>query len=223
MHQIKSKKIFLYIFLFFILGTTHNLYLNKFSLPKIDKIEIVGLNTKEQNKILKDLNFLDMHSLFFLNSVEIKKIVSAYSFVESFSIFRKFPSTLKIDIKKTTILANRYIDGVSFFIGSNGKLIKSEKKIKDIPLVFGNFINNEFLELKKMIDISNLPYLDIDSIYYFESKRWDIKMKNGILIKLPNEETLIALKLAVDLLSDDKFKQTKIIDTRLNKQIILNE
>ena len=74
-----------------------------------------------------------------------------------------------------------------------------------------------------MIDISSLPYLDIDSIYYFNSKRWDIKMKNGILIKLPNEKILIALKFAVDLLSDDKFKQIKIIDTRLNNQIILNE
>ena len=223
MHQIKSKKILLYIFLFFILGTTHNLYLDKLNFPKINKIEIVGLNKEERNEILKDLNFLDMHSLFFLNKVEIKRIVSSYSFVQSFTIFRKFPSTLKIDVKKTTILANRYIDGVSFLIGSNGKLIKSEKKINDIPLVFGNFNNNEFLKLKEMIDISSLPYLDIDSIYYFNSKRWDIKMKNGILIKLPNEKTLTALKFAVDLLSDDKFKQIKIIDTRLNNQIILNE
>ena len=223
MHQTKSKKILLYIFLFFVLGTTHNLYLDKLNFPKINKIEIVGLNKEERNEILKDLKFLDMHSLFFLNTVEIKKIVSSYSFVQSFTIFKKFPSTLKIDVKKTTILANRYIDGVSFLIGSNGKLIKSEKKINDIPLVFGNFNNNEFLKLKKIIDISNLPYLDIDSIYYFNSKRWDIKMKNGILIKLPNEKILIALKFAVDLLSDDKFKQIKIIDTRLNNQIILNE
>ncbi len=223
MHQIKSKKILLYIFLFFILGTTHNLYLDKLNFPKINKIEIVGLNKEERNEILKDLNFLDMYSLFFLNKVEIKRIVSSYSFVQSFTIFRKFPSTLKIDVKKTAILANRYIDGVSFLIGSNGKLIKSEKKINDIPLVFGNFNNNEFLKLKRMIDNSSLPYSDINSIYYFNSKRWDIKMKNGILIKLPNEKILIALKFAVDLLSDDKFKQIKIIDTRLNNQIILNE
>ena len=43
------------------------------------------------------------------------------------------------------------------------------------------------------------------------------------LIKLPNEKILIALKFAVDLLSDDEFKQIKIIDTRLDNQIILNE
>ena len=48
-------------------------------------------------------------------------------------------------------------------------------------------------------------------------------MKNGILIKLPNKEVLSALKLAVDLLSSKKFEDIRIIDTRIDKQIILNE
>ena len=74
-----------------------------------------------------------------------------------------------------------------------------------------------------MIDESNLSYLEIDSIYYFDSKRWDIKMKNGILIKLPNKKTLTALKFVVDLLSEEKFKDIKLIDTRSNNQVILNE
>ena len=65
-----------------------------------------------------------MQSLFFLNNIKIEKILSSHSIIESFSIFRKFPSTLKIDVKKTKILANRYIDGQNFLIGSNVKLIK---------------------------------------------------------------------------------------------------
>ena len=223
MQQVKSRKILIYFFLFLILGTIHNISLSKLNLPKIKKIEINGLNNDEQIKIFKDLDFLDTRSLFFLDTVRIKKVLSSHSFIESFSIFRKFPSTLRIDIKKTSILANRYIDGLSFFVGSNGKLIKSEKEINDIPIVFGNFENNQFLKLKKMIDESNLSYLEIDSIYYFDSKRWDIKMKNGILIKLPNEKTLNALKFVVDLLLEEKFKDIKLIDTRLNNQVILNE
>jgi len=37
------------------------------------------------------------------------------------------------------------------------------------------------------------------------------------------EISLSALKIAIDLLSEEKFKNIKIIDTRLNNQIILNE
>jgi len=223
MRQVKSKKILLYFFLFVILGTTHNIYLSKLDLPKIKKIEINGLDDNEQIKILKDLNFLDRRSLFFLNTTKIEKVVSSHSFVESFTIFRKFPSTLKINIKKTSFLANRYIDDTRFFIGSNGKLIKSEKELNDIPIVSGNFENIQFLKLKKIIDESDLSYSEIDSIHYFDSKRWDIEMKNGVLIKLPSQKILTALKFAVDLLFDENFQNIKIIDTRLNNQIILNE
>ena len=223
MHQKKSRKILLYFFLFLLLGTTHNLYLKKLELPKIEQIEIIGLNEKENNEISKDLNSLYLQSLFFLKDIKIEKILSSHSIIESFSIFRKFPSTLKIDVKKTKILANRFIDGQNFLIGSNGKLISSKKQINDIPLVFGNFDNKEFLKIKEMIDATKLVYKDIDSIYYFDSKRWDIKMKDGILIKLPNKKALSALEFAVDLLSTKKFEDIKIIDTRINNQIILNE
>ncbi len=223
MHQAKSRKILLYFFLFLILGTVNNLYLNKLKLPKIEKIEIIGLDEQENDKILKDLNSLYFQSLFFLNTIKIENILLSHSMIESFSIFRKFPSTLKINIKRTRILANRNVNGLNFLIGSNGKLIKSKKQKNDVPLVFGNFDNKEFLKIKKIIDKTKLVYGNIDSIYYFGSKRWDIKMKNGILIKLPNKEVLSALKLAVDLLSSKKFEDIRIIDTRIDKQIILNE
>ena len=99
MHQKKSRKILLYFFLFILLGTTHNLYLKKLELPKIEQIEIIGLNEKENNEISKDLNSLYLQSLFFLNNIKIEKILSSHSIIESFSIFRKFPSTLKIDVR----------------------------------------------------------------------------------------------------------------------------
>ena len=223
MHQKKSKKIFIYFFLLIIFGSINNIKLNNLNFKKINNISISGLNHNDSQVLSGKINNLNLENILFLNGDELIKIIESNSLIQNFSIFKKYPSTLNIKIEKTKFLAKINNNGKTYLIGSNGKLIKSEKKIKEIPLVFGNFINNEFLELKKMIDISNLPYLDIDSIYYFESKRWDIKMKNGILIKLPNEETLIALKYAVDLLSDDKFKQIKIIDTRLNEQIILNE
>ena len=131
MHQKKSRKILLYFFLFLLLGTTHNLYLKKLEFPKIEKIEIIGLNEKENNEISKDLNSLYLQSLFFLNNIKIEKILSSHSIIESFSIFRKFPSTLKIDVKKTKILANRYIDGQNFLIGSNGCLLYTSPSPRD--------------------------------------------------------------------------------------------
>ena len=101
--------------------------------------------------------------------------------------------------------------------------MKTKKKIEGKPNVFGNFRNSEYLRLKHIIDNSNLPYEDIESIYYFDSKRWDLKTVDNILIKLPQKNIKDALKLVVELLSYQKFANIKTIDVRINNQVILNE
>ena len=90
MHQAKSRKILLYFFLFLILGTVNNLYLNKLKLPKIEKIEIIGLDEQENDKILKDLNSLYFQSLFFLNTIKIENILLSHSMIESFQFLENF-------------------------------------------------------------------------------------------------------------------------------------
>ena len=136
---------------------------------------------------------------------------------------KKFPTTLEIHVQKTKIIANRNIDGLNFLVGSNGKLIQKKKIKTDIPFLFGKFENKEFFKLKKMIDLSELNYEDVEKIYFFNSKRWDIKLKNGQLLKLPKEKLVEAIDLSIKLISKDEFKDIKIIDTRIINQVILNE
>ena len=119
-------------------------------------------------------------------------------------------------------MANLYKNGSNYFFGSNGKLIKTQNKKIGKPFLFGNFKNEDFLEFKKIIDKSELEYSKINKIYFFDSKRWDIEMRNGLLIKLPQKKLLEKLNLSKELLSSKNFTNLKIIDTRINNQVILN-
>ena len=223
MHQRKSKKILLYFFLFIILGTFNNHFLIKLELPKLKNIEVSGLNEDINKKIKDELIFLKFQNLFLLKSPEIKKIIDTNNSVENYTVFKEFPSTIVIKIEETKILANLYKNGSNYFFGSNGKLIKSENKKNDKPFLFGDFTSKEFLNLKKIIDKSKLEYTDIKNIYFFNSKRWDIELRNGLLIKLPEKKLLESLDLSIELILSNKFKNIKIIDTRVNNQVILNE
>ena len=53
MHQLISKKIVTYLFLFLLLATINNSSIIDFRLPKIDKIEISGLSGNESVEIKK--------------------------------------------------------------------------------------------------------------------------------------------------------------------------
>ena len=88
-----SKKIFLYLFLFILLTTLSNKNLINFQFPNINQIDILGFDQRENNELSKDLEFLKSENLFFLNKEKIKKILNSNNLVESYHIFKKFPST----------------------------------------------------------------------------------------------------------------------------------
>ena len=222
MHQRKSKKILLYFLLLIILGTINNHFLSSFDIVKLKNIKVLGLNENASKKIENDLIFLKFQNIFFLKSSQIKKIIDSNNYVETFSVFKEFPSTIVIEIEETKILANLYRNGSNYFFGSNGKLIKTENNNNDKPFLFGDFKNEDFLKFKKIIDESKLEYSDIKKIYFFNSKRWDIEMHNGLLIKLPEKKLLENLNLSIELILSNNFKNIKIIDTRVNNQVILN-
>ena len=222
MHQRKSKKILLYFLLLIILGTINNHFLSSFDIVKLKNIKVLGLNENVNKKIENDLIFLKFQNIFFLKSLQIKKIIDSNNYVETYSVFKEFPSTIVIEIEETKILANLYKNGSNYFFGSNGKLIKAENKKNDKPFLFGDFKNEDFLKFKKIIDESKLEYSDIKKIYFFNSKRWDIEMHNGLLIKLPEKKLLENLNLSIELILSNNFKNIKIIDTRVNNQVILN-
>jgi len=222
MHQRKSKKILLYFFLLIIVGTINNQFLNKVDLLKLKNIKVLGLNEDINEKIVNDLIYLKFQNLFFLKSTQIKEIIDTNTSVETYSVFKEFPSTIVIEIEETKILANLYKNGSNFFFGSNGKLIKTKNKKHDKPYLFGDFKNKDLLKFKKIIDKSKLKYSDIKKIYFFDSKRWDIELRNGLLIKLPEKKLLESLNLSTELILSDNFQDIKIIDTRVNGQVILN-
>ena len=73
MHQQKSKKIIIYLFLFIIIGSLNNKNLMNFKFTKINEISIEGLDEISTQKLIKNLNFLQLNNLFFLKKKRINR------------------------------------------------------------------------------------------------------------------------------------------------------
>ena len=191
--------------------------------PKIEKIEISGVNITESKKIKKIINDLSFENIFLINKSEIRKKILSLNNIEQLRIFKNYPSTLKIDIKKTKFLALTKNNGLDYFVGSNGKLIQKNDATLNLPFIFGDLNIQEFLKLKNKIDNSNFEFGQITNFYFFKSKRWDIKTSKGIIIKLPKKNVEKTLNLFVRLSEDKNFISGMIIDFRQENQIIINE
>ena len=223
----RKLKIFFYLILFLLLSTqiTKDKDIEISFITNLNNLEVIGLSEKNNLKVYQSLKFLLTKNIFFINKNEFENILKKNNLVESFYIKKIYPNQIKIKIKQTKLLAITNKNGKKFFIGSNGKLIPGsqvEASYNELPFVYSksNYIN--FIKLKKIIDESEFQFEQIESFYYFPSNRWDIKTKDGFLIKLPEKNIEESLKFAVLIKINEEFKDKKIIDLRISNNIILS-
>ena len=224
MHQRKSKKILIYFFLLVLVGSINNNSINNLKFEKIKNINIFGLDENDRKIILYNLNSLDLKNIFLINKRKFQNIIESNSLVEEYNVIKKYPHSIDINIKKTNFIARISKNGKFFLIGNNGKLSDNNNSGIELPYIFGNPEIKKVLELKKIIDQSNIGYSEIKSLYYFKSNRWDLKFNNDIVIKLPEKiKKETSLDKIFVFLKDIKLEK-KILDARIKNQIIiLNE
>ena len=218
MQERKSKKILIYFFLLIFVGSINNINLSDQKLYNINDINITGLDNKNKSFLLKKIKNLNLDNIFSINKSDLIQEIELNSLVEKYLIFKRYPSTLDIKIEKTKFLAKINKNGQIFYLGSNRKFTKNDFLNNQLPYIFGNPDLIEFFSIKEIIDKSKISYTEIKNLYFFPSKRWDLELKNNTIIKLPNDNTNLALNLAIEFLNDHKF-----IDARIKNQIILND
>jgi cell division protein FtsQ len=218
MQQRKSKKILIYFFLLLLVGSINNINLNTLELHNINDINIVGLEVEDKSSLHHKIKNFNLNNIFSISKIDLINEIESNAIIEKYSIFKRYPSSLDFNIKKTKFLARTNKNGQIFYIGSNKKFIKNDFLNNQLPFIFGSPTVDEFFRIKKIIDGSKISYAKIKNLYFFPSKRWDLELRDNTIIKLPHDNVNIALNLAIEFLDDNKF-----IDARIENQIILDD
>ena len=226
MHQLISKKykILVYLLIFIILSSTNNINFNFFkdNFFTLKKINIEGISDKLRENIQKDLSYLTNNNLLFVDKEKIKNKLSNIDYIDSFNIFKIYPSELKIKITKTEFIANSYFNGQKFLVGKNGKFInaKYHNYKKNLPYAYGNYDAKKLVKLLVAMKELNIDITQVKEFYFFESQRWDFVTYDEILIKLPSSDLKKSLKILKEILT--KKVKKKIIDLRVPNQVIIS-
>jgi cell division protein FtsQ len=222
MHQRKSKKLLVYFFLLITVSSISNNSINNLKLNKIKNIKISGLDQKENKIFLDTIKDLNLENIFFINKNEIIKLINSNSLIENYEVTKKYPSTINIKIKKTSFFAKINNNGKIFLIGSNGKLTLATSDNPELPFIFGKTNIKEFLKFKRIIDNSKFSYNQIENLFFFPSKRWDIKFEDELLLKLPINPSKETLDLLYEFLESYTGEKLISVDARIENQIVLN-
>ena len=223
MRRRKSKQILNYFCLLFLFGSITNLTFQNNQFLNLKKIIVLGLDEKENEDLKKKIYNLKLNNIFFINQNQIKNVFETNSLIESYKISKIYPSTLDIKINKTNLLAKINKNGRILFLGSNGKLSEIFFYDKKLPFIFGKPKIQEFLDFKKILDESKFSYDEVKNFYFFPSKRWDVELRNNIILKLPRYNSKASLDHVFDFLTFKNIRSNFTIDARIKNQIISYE
>ena len=227
MHQlIDKKKYLLYLSVFFLLSTINSQSLINLNIFKIKDIEVLedksNINNSIKEIIEDNLTTFKNQNIFLLDKKQIVKKISDNNWISNFSIQKKYPSKLIVNLKKTEPIAKIIVDNEIFYVGSNFKLIKSKIQFNNLPNIFGKPKLDQFENLINNLNLSSLSYKDISEIYYLKSGRWNLKIQNEVIIKLPKDNILESLNLVNKILENKNISSKNTIDLTVKNQIIVD-
>ncbi len=190
----------------------------------LKKIEINTNSSLIKKQIKLNTQYMINNNIFFLDEKKILNKLDNLNFLENIKIQKNYPASLNITANKTKLLAVTYLDQKKYFIGNNKKFISAEKVNNnyEVPIIFGKFLISDFLKLRKILSKNNIDQDKIIKYYFHKNQRWDLYFKNNIIIKLPNQSIIKALKFYKSFIDDNQIKPDTIIDLRVNNRLILS-
>ena len=132
------------------------------------------------------------------------------------------PSTLKINVTENDPYAIYFQEGKSFLIDLDGSII-TEINLNNYEddLLFVRGENSPELLEQLIRDISiAFPNLTqtLEEVEFIEKRRWNLKLNNKLLVKLPDEKIQQSLKNLKQLFEEQEVMESNIIEIDLRIQ-----
>jgi cell division protein FtsQ len=189
------------------------------------RVYIRGQTYESREEIIKALNLANKASLWDVSVPEAFGALMKRPWVRKGMVRQQFPDTLWIDIEEYKPFALWYDRGDKSLITKAGEVINVsiDERFKSLPLVMGT--GARFRACDFLLSLQSEPYLyhKIMGLLYVGERRWDIKLLNGSIIKLPEKQPKKAWSSCARVCRDEKLLdgQRYIIDARLPKRLIL--
>ena len=161
--------------------------------------------------------------MLYISNADIAKLLDNFKQIDYVKIKKIYPDTIKLIIEEKEIIGITSRNNELFLVTQDADLITFDKNdIHNIQkLIFIEGDVKKFLSLYKSLNLLNFRVENIKSVQYFDIGRWDIKMKDGIKIKLPVENYTSSLKNFKNLKSENRLEKFTIFDYRIENELIL--
>jgi cell division protein FtsQ len=178
---------------------------------RIDSIALTGQKQLTREEILGIAGVTGRSSLLFLNADDARARLKANPWIADATVLKLFPDRLHIAITERRAFALWQKDGRVRVVARDGVVVEPfvAPHVAHLPLVVGNGANVKAADFLSVMDRYPQLQEQVHAYVLVAERRWNLRLKNGVDIRLPEAgpaqaiETVIALDREQKLLSRD--------------------
>ena len=220
LQKIDNKKhIFFYLIIFIILSSIHNSNFKYNNFFIVKKIEVIGLNKRDNLFLKNKFKNLIGSNIFTLNEKSFE-LIDSVNLIKSYDVKKIYPDKIKVYLESAVAIGVvKYLNEL-IILGNNGKIIELENLPTKVPEITGTNNIKKIYQTIEMINKSDLNNRNIQKINFFPSERIDIELENKKKIRFPINFTIDDLNFGFRVINNVAFSQSKIIDLRIPNKVI---
>ena len=192
---------------------------------RLEDVAVEGRNQVSSAEILRCLNLKRGETLTQLNPHMTQECLEKNPWVRSATVIRQFPHQVQIQLIEREPVAIWQYQSQNKLLDREGTIIsvKDISPYSHLMIVVGEKAPNHLTILNETL--ANFPDIKehITAAIHIRGKRWDLKMNNGMIAKLPEEKMDKALNQLRKLADQNQLweRDYSVLDMRLEDQLIL--
>ena len=191
----------------------------------LETLHIKGRNYPDKHLILDAIGADKGSALLALDIQNIQASLRQLGWVKAATVTRQFPNILAINISERQPLALLQTTGGHRLIDFEGHIIFSAdaSQFTHLPVVAGEGAAHAAGPILEALKTEPELYADVWAVHRISDRRWDVFLRSGLEVRLPEKDAVLAWsKLAI--LDRDKQimkRDLSMIDLRVPGQLIV--
>lgn len=168
---------------------------------RVDNILVDGRFHTDADTLKAMINMEKGDPIFAFRPAEAKAMLEKISWVKSAQVERRLPDTIYIKLTERQPFALWQRNKKLVLIDKEGAVLSDRDlgKFSKLMIVVGNEAPQKAAELLSMLDAEPSIRERVEAATLIAGRRWDLKLKSGADVKLPEKELGLALRrLAVN-------------------------
>jgi cell division protein FtsQ len=186
---------------------------------RITTVAINGRKQLSQDEVLAVGGVNGRSSLLFLDAATVRDKLKANPWIADATILKLYPGRLQIDVVERTAFALWQQDGRLSVIADDGAVLEPymSRRFVTLPLVVGKGADTRAKDFLALLDRYPQVRAVTKAAIFVGERRWNLRLKDGLDIRLPENDVGNALAALSKLDKDDKLFSRDIVavDMRL--------